>query len=278
MKTTTGTRSGVGGVTLHTIEWAPIKKPVADVVLVHGLGEHSGRYTHVGEAFTAAGLRVHALDLRGHGQSVGVERGEVDSFEDLVTDVEHFIDDVRSTLPVFLVGHSMGGLAAVRVAERKNVAIDGLVAQAAAIRSADSIPDILVKVVNVAARLAPTMRTIALDGSAISRDPQVVADYDADPLNFRGKITTRTGAEMNNAMRRAVSEFAEITVPILVLHGARDRLTDPAGSLDLASSVSSTDVRLVIVPGAFHELHNEPDRAANIALITDWISEHLKAS
>lgn len=278
MKTTTGTRSGVGGVTLHTIEWAPTKKPVADVVLVHGLGEHSGRYTHVGEAFTAAGLRVHALDLRGHGQSVGVERGEVDSFEDLVTDVEHFIDDVRSTLPVFLVGHSMGGLAAVRVAERKNVAIDGLVAQAAAIRSADSIPDILVKVVNVAARLAPTMRTIALDGSAISRDPQVVADYDADPLNFRGKITTRTGSEMNNAMRRAVSEFAEITVPILVLHGARDRLTDPAGSLDLASSVSSTDVRLVIVPGAFHELHNEPDRAANIALITDWISEHLKAS
>ena len=278
MKTTRGTRPGVGGVQLATTTWAPEKAPKADVVLVHGYAEHSQRYVHVAERMCAKGLRVHTMDLRGHGASTGVERGEIDSFDNLVTDVEDYVRDVRGELPLFVFGHSMGGLASVRLAERGRVEIDGLVAQGSALRGAESIPPLLVKVGDVLAKIAPGMRTIALDGTAICSDPAVVAEYDADPLNFRGKLTARTGAEMNGAMALANAEFARISVPILVLHGARDRLTDVKGSLALASGVSSTDVRLEVIPGAFHELHNEPDRDHNIDLVVDWLVAHAKAA
>jgi len=276
MRTVSSTFAGGRGVTLHTTEWSPDDgvAVVADVVLVHGYGEHSGRYEPVARRLTAAGLRVCTLDLRGHGRSVGLRRGDIDDFDTLVDDVSAYVDHVRGDRPLFVYGHSMGGLAAVRLAERDDARFAGLVITSAALAAAEAIPAPLVKVANVVGRLAPGLRTIALEGDAISRDQAVRDDYDRDPNNFRGKLTAGTGRQMNVAMASALGEAGRITCPILVLHGTSDRLTAPVGSERLAAAVSSADVTLRTWPGAYHELHHEPERDEVLDTIVGWITDH----
>lgn len=277
MQTDQSTLRGGRGVTLHTVTWEPDDPAtiVADVVLVHGYGEHSARYVPVAEVLTAAGFRVAALDLRGHGRSVGLRRGDIDDFDLLVDDVSAFVDTVRTDRPLFAYGHSMGGLAVVRLAERDDSRFRGLVITSPALAAAEAIPAPLVAVANVVGKLAPGLRTIALDGDAISRDQAVRDDYDRDPYNFRGKLTAGTGRQMNVAIGAALADAARITCPILVLHGTADRLTAPIGSERLVQGVSSTDRTLRTWPGAYHELHHEPERDEVLATITGWLTDHL---
>ena len=157
MQTRESTLRGGRGVTLHTVVWEPDDPStvVADVALVHGYGEHSGRYVPVAEVLTAAGLRISALDLRGHGRTVGLRRGDIDDFDTLVDDVSAYVDTVRTDLPLFAYGHSMGGLAVVRLAERDDSRFAGLVITSPALAAAESIPAPLVAVANVVGKLAP---------------------------------------------------------------------------------------------------------------------------
>jgi alpha-beta hydrolase superfamily lysophospholipase len=279
MQTRESTLSGGRGVTLHTVVWEPDDPStvVADVVLVHGYGEHSRRYVPVAEVLTAAGFRVSALDLRGHGRTVGLRRGDIDDFDTLVDDVSAYVDTVRTDLPLFAYGHSMGGLAVVRLAERDDSRFAGLVITSPALAAAESIPAPLVAVANVVGKLAPGLRTIALEGDAISRDQAVRDDYDRDPYNFRGKLTAGTGRQMNIAIGAALADAARISCPVLVLHGTADRLTAPVGSERFVAAVSSTDRTLRTWPGAYHELHHEPEREEVLATITGWITDHLSA-
>lgn len=276
MRTEESTFAGAAGVTLHTVDWLPDDSVpiVADVVLVHGYGEHSGRYAPVAEELTARGLRVAALDLRGHGRTTGIPRGDIDSFERMVDDVSAYVDSVAGDRPLFVYGHSMGGLVAVRLAERDDRRFAGMVITSAALEAAGSIPAPLVAVVNVVGRLAPNLRTIALDGDAISRVEEVRVDYDRDPLNYRGKLSAGVGREMNLAMASAHAEASRITCPLLVLHGTADALTAPGGSQRLVDNVSSKDVTHRTWEGAYHELHHEPERDEVIETIGDWLLAH----
>lgn len=276
MQTTESTFTGGRGVTLHTVDWSPDGDGaiVADVVLVHGYGEHSGRYVPVAEVLTGAGFRVASLDLRGHGRSVGLRRGDVDDFDTLVDDVSAYVDSVRSDRPLFVYGHSMGGLITVRLAERDDSRFAGLVITSAALAAAEAIPAPLLAVANLLGKIAPGLRTISLEGDAISRDQAVRDDYDRDPLNFRGKLTARTGREMNLAMSAALADAHRITCPILVLHGTADRLTAPVGSERLVDAVGSKDSTLRTWPGAYHELHHEPEHEEVLSTIVDWLSAH----
>lgn len=277
MKTHTATMQGSKGVEIHTVTWSPEdpESVVADIVLVHGYGEHSGRYIPVAEFFTDHGFIVNALDHRGHGSTSGVRRGEVDSFDLLVDDLADYVESVRSGRPLFLYGHSLGGLATFRLAERDDSGFAGLVLTGPALATAGAIPAPLVAMANVIGLLAPWLPTIALDGRAISRDEAVIADYDADPLNYRGKLSARTGREINMAMQRAHAAAASINAPILIMHGDADRLAAPEGSRRFASEVSSTDVTLREWPGAYHELHHEPEREEVLAEILAWLENHL---
>lgn len=270
----TATLNGARNVKLHTVDWLPEGEPVADLVLAHGYAEHCARYRHVAEHFCAAGVAVHALDHRGHGKSSGIPFGSVDDFGLLVDDLLSRIDQVRTDRPLFLYGHSMGGLAVVRALESgKAGKIAGAIIASALLAPAEGVPAPLIKVVNLLAKVAPNLKTIVLDDSTISHDPAVLADYNADPLNFRGKITAGTGAQMNIARVAAVAEAGRITEPVLFVHGTADNLTAPAGTVTVFGTVGSKDKRIELFPGAFHELHNEPEKADVLALYSDWVLE-----
>lgn len=279
MRTAESTFPGANGVTLHTVVWSPDtqdhSEPLADIVLIHGLGEHSGRYRPVAEVLTSAGFQVSALDLRGHGRTTGGTRGTVDNFDLMVDDAARFVAAVRSDRPLFLYGHSMGGLVTMRLAERSQDGIRGIVLTSPALVPAESIPKILVKLANIIGKVAPKLPTIALEGEAISRVQSVRDDYDNDPLNYRGKLTAGTGRQINLAMAKALSEAAKVTAPLLILHGDADRLASIEGSRRLSKAVSCSDCTLQEWPGAFHELHHEPERAEVLTTITDWLRHHL---
>lgn len=274
MNTETSTRPGTGGVTLHTIRWTPDTTPTAEILLVHGYAEHSGRYEHVAQRFCDAGFAVTSVDHRGHGRSTGVERGTVDSFPALVDDLVAIVDDLPTDLPLFVYGHSMGGLATVRLAERDDSRFAGVVITGASLQPAASVPKPVLTVANLLGRVAPNLPTIQLDGDAISRVPEVRSDYDADPLNYRGKVTTGTARELAVAMDAAMDEAGAITVPVLIMHGSDDTLADPAGSVRFSSRVGSSDRTVSIWPGCYHELHNEPEADEVLDTVIGWIDDH----
>ncbi len=274
MNTETSTRPGTGGVTLHTIRWTPDSQPTAEILLVHGYGEHSGRYGHVAQRLCDAGFAVTSLDHRGHGQSTGVERGTVDSFPALVDDLVSVVADIGTDAPLFVYGHSMGGLATVRLAERSDERFAGVIITGASLQPAASVPKPVLAVANLVGKVAPNLHTIQLDGDAISRVPAVRSDYDADPLNYRGKVTTGTARQFSQAMGAAMDDAARITVPILIMHGTDDTLADPAGSVRFSSKVGSSDRTVSIWPGCYHELHNEPEADDVLNTIVSWIDAH----
>lgn len=268
---------------LATTYWEPDEEVATRgaVVLAHGYAEHHGRFAAVADVLTNSGFAVVTHDARGHGSSTGVPFGVIDNFDSLVTDFVGLARHAQQrypNMPTFLYGHSMGGLAVLRAAERGELDVAGIVLTSAAVVAAESIPGPLVAVANVLGKLAPGLKTIALEQGAISRVEQVNEAYDADPLVYRGKITAGTGREMNIAMKRAVKDLARIDCPILVLHGTADRLTAPAGSLAVIRGVRSADAEIRLFPGAFHELHNEPESADVLSYVTDWLLRHLPAT
>jgi len=174
-------------------------------------------------------------------------------------------------VPLFVYGHSMGGLATVRLAERGDERFAGLIITGPALQTAASVPKPVLAIANALGRIAPNLPTIELDGDAISRVPAVRADYDADPLNYRGKVTTGTARELSVAMKAAMEQAGRITVPVLIMHGSDDTLADPAGSVRFSSAVGSSDRTVSIWPGCYHELHNEPEADDVLTTIIDWI-------
>ncbi|HET9143927.1 lysophospholipase [Actinophytocola sp.] len=270
-----GTFAGAGGGQIYWQGWVP-DAATGVVVIVHGLAEHGGRYAHVGQRLAADGYAVYTADHRGHGKSDGV-RGNINRMSEVVVDLETMIRSAAQRhpdRPVFLYGHSMGGLVAlVYVTTGRPAELHGLILTSSAV-------DIAVgpKVARLAGRglsaVAPNLGTIRLDSSTVSRDPEVVRAYDADPLNYRGKIRARTGAEMLAAAEAVKSKLATVTMPLLLLHGSADRLTAPSGTRLVAERAGSTDVTLKLYDGWYHELHNEPDKDSVFDEIVVWLKEH----
>ena len=276
MKTESGSMPGARGVTLHTVVWSPEDEPAIDLVLAHGYGEHSGRYEPVAELFTEHGMRVWALDHRGHGRTTGVKRGVVDSFEALVDDLSGVVDRAKASgagteRPLFLYGHSMGGLAVTRLAERGDAAFAGVIASSSALKPAPSIPTALVTVGNVLGKVAPDLPAVGLDKEGISRDQAVKDDYAQDDLNYRGKLTAGTGRQLNIAMTAGLAEAPKITCPLLIMHGTADTVTPAEGSLELFERVESEDCTLHLWRHCFHELHHEPEKGDVFELVFNWI-------
>ncbi len=265
------------GLMLFEQTWRPGSEAKAAVAIVHGYAEHSGRYAHVAEHFVRSGYAVHAYDLRGHGRSDG-PKGLIRSMEALVDDTGAFLNRASESepgMPLFLLGHSTGGGIAALLAIDGRLAVKGMVLTGALVRLADDVPAPLQWTAAILGALAPRMPVKGLDSAVISRDPEVVAAYDNDPLVYRGRTMARTAAEIMGACKRIQARMEAVTPPILIMHGAADALIDPEGSVQLHARASSDDKTLKLYDGAYHEIMNEPERAQVLADIEEWMDARV---
>lgn len=256
--------------------WLPDGDPKAFVVVVHGYAEHSGRYSHVARALTDAGYAVHAADLRGHGRSEG-PRALVRSVDEFIADIERLMADARAeagSRPVFLLGHSMGGTIVARYALDGEPRPDGLVLSGAGLGGRTGPPVIgrlIASVLSFLGRIAPRLPVTRLDSALVSRDPAVVAAYDADPLVYRGRMKAGMLRALVGGARDVLRGMERISLPLLILHGTEDGLTDPEGSRRLHERAASTDKTLKLYDGLAHEIFNEPEQAAVLADLVAWL-------
>lgn len=269
--------SDAAGAGLYTQSWRPEGTAQADILLLHGYAEHSGRYTHVAEHCIARGYAVHTLDHWGHGKSDG-ESGFVESFDVFVDGALARLEQVRAAdadRPIFLVGHSMGGVIACHVLLARQSAFAGAVFSGPAIRPAELPSGFMMAMARTASKFAPRMGVMDLAADGVSSDPEVVRDYENDPLNYHGKVGARLGYELLTAGQAAEARAGEITLPMLILHGDADVLAAPEGAQALYDGLGSTDKALKFYPGLYHEIFNEPERDAVLRDMTDWLSGHI---
>lgn len=263
---------GAGQRDLFGRAWIP-EAPRAAAVLVHGFGEHSGRYEHVGTWLAARGLAVHAYDHQGHGLSSGI-RCHTRRFSDLLDDAEVCIERARaahSGLPIFVIGHSMGGLITASLACERRPAVAGFVTSGAALVPPGSLSRTRRWLLQVVRHVAPRASFPAgLDPNGLSVDPAVVRAYLDDPLVERN-ITASLAAEMFAAMRRTAGRGSAVGPPLLALHGVDDPICAATGSEVFAAAAPAG--RYLGFPGMRHEIFNEPGREAVYEVILDWLHE-----
>lgn len=271
MSESEGTYTMSDGVELFTRSWTA-DDPRYEVLLVHGLGEHSGRWSEPMSHLTARGANVFAYDLRGHGHSSG-ERTDIDRFDRFYDDISEMAAAAVATSgrPWVLYGHSLGGLqAAGYLIEMRNPAPNLAVLSAPAM--AANVPVVLRAAAAVFGRISPGLRVAnSIKGEQLSKDPAVGEKYFADEL-VDTKPTARFGKRFFDEQARLADKHGTITTPTLVIHGADDPLVPPSASAGLANS-ESVDRRLY--PTLRHELHNEPEGAEVLADVADWIESKL---
>jgi acylglycerol lipase len=265
---------------LHTADdlelaaWACMPPPPRAVIaLVHGINEHSGRYGFIAERAGQRSLGLVSMDLRGHGRSPG-ERAYVNRFDEYLLDVDALLAKARELAagrPVFLMGHSMGGAIALRWVAQRGPQVAGLVLSSAALRVGGDVPRLLVWLAPFLSRWLPRQRGTRLSPDVLSRIPEAVAAYEADPLVTRKGAPARTGAELLRAMELNRAAAAGLKLPVYLFHGDADRLTDPEGSREINDLWGGADHSLRLWRGSRHETLNDLDREAVATELLDWV-------
>ena len=267
---------GTGG-RIFTRHWEPAGTSKANLVICHGVNSHGGQYARAGEIFADRGFAVTALDLRGRGRSDG-ERFYTESVDDYVSDLSLAVELGRSKhpdLPVYLLGHSAGGVTSVAYTLDYQDRIDGLICESFAFRV--YAPDFALKVLEGASHIAPHVHVLKLKMEDFSRDPDWVAQLEADPLTLDEVQPVQTVAALARAGERFEREFGRITLPVLILHGTADKATRPDGSKQFFDEASSADKTLKLYEGYYHDLLNDLGREQVFDDITAWIDARLPA-
>jgi acylglycerol lipase len=269
---------GVGGLKIFTRSWNPEGNARGIVAIVHGFNSHSGQYLWVAEQLAAQGLAVYALDLRGRGRSEG-ERFYVEKVEDYVNDVSTFVNMAKSenpNLPVFVLGHSAGGVVSCVYTLEHQSDINGLICESFAFEL--PVPDIVLSFLKGLSYITPHTHVFKLNNKDFSRDSVVVESMNNDILIAGESQPAQTAAAMVRADERLKKEFPLITLPVLILHGTQDKATKPSGSQLFYDTAGSTDKTLKLYEGHFHDLLNDIDKELVMADILSWIDERIPAS
>jgi alpha-beta hydrolase superfamily lysophospholipase len=269
------TFQGVGSLKIFARSWRPGGTPRAVVVIVHGFNSHSAYYGWVAEQFVMRGLAAYALDLRGRGQSEG-ERFYVEKFSDYVNDVARFVQIAKQRepgLPVFLLGHSAGGVVSCIYTLEHQAELAGLICESFAFQV--PAPDIALSVLKGISHVAPHAHVLKLKNEDFSRDPKIVEMMNKDPLIANEVQPTQTVAEMVRADERLKKEFPLIKLPLLVMHGTADKATKPSGSRLFHETAGSADKTLKIYEGAYHDVLNDTDKQVAMTDILSWIDARL---
>ena len=265
---------GTGG-RIFTRHWEPSGQPKANLVICHGVNSHGGQYVRAGEEFASRGFAVTALDLRGRGNSDG-ERFYAESIDDYVSDLSLAIEHGRSKhpdLPLYLLGHSAGGVTSVTYALDHQDRLDGLICESFAFRV--FAPNFALKLLEGASHFLPHAHVLKLKMEDFSRDPDWVATLNADPLTKDEVQPVATVAAFARAGERFEREFGRITLPLLILHGKDDKATRPDGSGQFYREAGSADKTLKLYDGFYHDLLNDLGRDQVLDDIVEWIDARL---
>jgi acylglycerol lipase len=277
MQHTEGKFTGRNNFNLYRQAWLPDAAPKAILLVVHGIAEHSGRYTNLVNYFGPKGYAVYSFDLRGHGKSDG-KRSYVERFSYYLDDLQTFFNLVRTENPstkIFMVGHSMGSTIAIDYALEHQREMNGLIISGTTLKAGSSINQATILMAKMLSVLLPKMGVSALDSSGISRDKAVVEAYVKDPLNYTGKLSARVGAELLKTMDMLQKRLSEITLPILIMQGSQDRISDPSSSKMLYDGVRSKDKTMTIYEGFYHEIFNDPERQQVFTDMEAWLNARL---
>jgi acylglycerol lipase len=269
------TLKGMGGVEIFVRSWRPDSKTRGVVAICHGVLSHSGYYTWVAEQLVARGLAVYALDLRGRGKSGG-ERFFIEKFDDYLNDVNTLVTLARSRepgLPVFLLGHSAGGVISSVYALEHQAELAGLICESFAFQV--YAPEFALAVVKGLSRVAPHVHVLKLPIEGFSRNPKVVEAMNNDPLIAHEVQPTKTVAELVRADERLAREFPLIKLPVLILHGTADKVTKPGGSQLFYDNAGSADKTLKLYDGHVHDLLNDVGKEKVLADITRWLDARI---
>lgn len=271
------TFKGVGGITIVYDVWMPDTPARAVVVLAHGYGEHARRYDHVAQRFGEAGLAMYALDHRGHGRAGG-KRVRVRHIKEFVSDYRTLVLTARKEnpgIPIVVLGHSMGGGIAFAYGVQHPDEYDLMVLSGPALAAHKSVSKFKAVLGKTVGSILPDLPIEKIEAAMVSRDPQVVADYESDPLVHRGKVPAGIGKALLIVGETMERKAPGITAPLLVVHGEDDQLIPVEGSRRLVACIGSTDVELKVYPELYHEVFNEPERDQVLEDVTTWITARL---
>jgi alpha-beta hydrolase superfamily lysophospholipase len=279
MVTTRKERSfdGVGGVRIVYDVWTPDIEPRGVVVLAHGYAEHARRYDHVAQRFGESGLITYALDHRGHGRSGGKRV--------YLRDISEYTDDFHTLVGIaaadhpglkrVVLGHSMGGGIVFAYGAEHPDDYAAMVLSGPAVDARDGVSPVMMVVAKLLGKIAPGLPVQELPTDAVSRDPEVVAAYMADPMVHHGKLPAGIACALIGVGETMPQRAGALTAPLLVVHGEQDKLIPVDGSRHLVECVSSADVHLKVYPELYHEVFNEPERALVLDDVTSWIEVRL---
>jgi len=266
---------GAGGISIFYRSWRPASPPRAVVVLCHGVNSHGGQYLWTAEQLVARGLSVHAIDMRGRGKSGG-RRFYVDDVAEYVGDLAKLITLAKSRepgLPVFLLGHSAGGVVSCVYTLDHQAELAGLICESFAYRV--PAPAFALAAIKGLSRIAPTLPVLKLKNRDFTRDPAALSILNADPLIANEVQPAATVAALVRAGERLTRDFSRITIPVLIMHGTADKATVPAGSQFFFDTAGSKDKTIRMYDGHFHDLFNDIDKDKVMADTLAWIERHL---
>jgi alpha-beta hydrolase superfamily lysophospholipase len=271
------TFDGVGGVRIVYDVWTPDTDLKGVVVLAHGYAEHARRYDHVAQRLGESGLVTYALDHRGHGRSGGKRV--------YLRDISEYTDDFHTLVGIaagdhpglkrVVLGHSMGGgiVFAYGVEHPEDYA--AMVLSGPAVDAQDGVSPTMVVVAKLLGKILPGLPVEQLPTDAVSRDPEVVAAYNADPMVHHGKLPAGIARALIGVGETMPRRASALTAPLLVVHGEQDKLIPVEGSRRLMECVASTDAHLKVYPELYHEVFNEPEQALVLDDVTSWIEARL---
>lgn len=274
-----GSFTGAEGYRIFTRSWEPPAGSArAVLVIVHGFNSHSGHYLWAGQQFARGGLAVYAIDLRGRGRSEG-ERYHVDNIDDYTRDVDTLVEQARAEhpgLPVFLLGHSAGGVISCVYTLDNQAKLAGLICESFAHEL--PAPGIALAVLKGLSHVVPNAHVLKLDNAHFSRDPKVVAALNNDPFVKDEVQPTETVAAMLRGGDRLKQGFAQITLPVFIIHGTLDSVTKPSGSQHFYEQAGAQDKTLKLYEGHFHDLLNDLGKEGVLADIQGWLDARIPAA
>jgi alpha-beta hydrolase superfamily lysophospholipase len=268
---------GVGGVRIVYDVWTPDTTPRGVVVLSHGYAEHARRYDHVADRFGESGLVTYALDHRGHGRSGGKRV--------YLRDLSEYTDDFHTLVGIaaadhpglkrVVLGHSMGGGIVFAYGVDHPDDYTAMVLSGPAVVAQAAVSPVMVFVAKTLGKIMPGLPVENLPTDAVSRDPAVVAAYNADPMVYHGKLPAGIARALLEVGETMPQRAAALTAPLLVVHGEQDKLIPVDGSHHLLECVASEDAHLKVYPELYHEVFNEPERAVVLDDVASWIEVRI---